>query len=185
VTKDGVPLGEHLHRKGIKKLGALDPSKKSERYTFERHIQMTEKHFWEERFPTYTKWKKEWYDDYKTNGCFKTKTGFVCSGFMKRNEVINYPVQGAAFHKLLWSLIRLNQEIKERGMKTLIIGQIHDSIVSDVPENEVDDFLQLARNVMVDQLREAWDWIIVPLDIEAEMTPINGNWAQKKEVKIA
>jgi DNA polymerase I-like protein with 3'-5' exonuclease and polymerase domains len=69
-------------------------------------------------------------------------------------------------------------------MKTLIIGQIHDSIVADVPAEELEDFLELANYIMTVRLPEAWDWINVPLEIEAEVAPLNGSWADKKEMKL-
>ena len=112
----------------------------------------------------------------------KTKTGFICQGFMKTNEIINYPVQGSAFHCLLWALIRLVLlELPKRKMKTLIVGQIHDSIVADVPDNEIQEFLSLANYVMTKMIRKAFKWLIVPLEIEAEVSPIDGSWAEKKE----
>jgi DNA polymerase I-like protein with 3'-5' exonuclease and polymerase domains len=67
-------------------------------------------------------------------------------------------------------------------MNTLIVGQIHDSIVADVPAEELSDFLGLVRYVMTERLPREWDWINVPLDVEAEVAPLNGSWADKKAV---
>ena len=64
------------------------------------------------------------------------------------------------------------------------MGQIHDSIVADVPEGEVEEYLQLAQEITVNRLRKAWDWIIVKLEIEAEVSPVNSSWYDKKERKI-
>ena len=183
-TEKGTPLKEHLAKQGITELGNLDPDEKPRKGTFERHIQQVEKRFWQERFPIYDKWKKHWYSKYLGQGWMLTKTGFICQGFMKRNEVINYPVQGSAFHCLLWSLVRLVKEIKKRKMKTLIIGQIHDSILADVPPEELDDFLVLAQDVMTTQLVKEWDWINVPLSIEAEVCPVGGSWVDKEDAEI-
>ena len=44
-------------------------------------------------------------------------------------------------------------------MKSMIVGQIHDSIIADVPSSEMDDFLSLAKDVMINQLTEEWKWI--------------------------
>lgn len=183
--RDGTSLYDHLRSEGITELGDLDPSEKPRIGTFERHIQRVEKAFWSERFPVYDRWRKDWVDEYREKGWMKTLTGFICQGWMKRNEIINYPVQGSAFHCLLWSLIRLQKELKKARMKSLVIGQIHDSVLGDVPDEELDDFLSLARWVMVDELKDAWKWITAPIEIEAEATPIGGNWYQKKEWKIA
>ena len=103
---------------------------------------------------------------------------------MKRNEVINYPIQGSAFHCLLWSLTQLVlKHLKKHKMKSIIIGQIHDSIIADVPEEETDDYIALANRVMVDSVRRKWDWIITPLETEAAISSVNGNWADTKEYK--
>jgi hypothetical protein len=176
-------LREHLRQQGITKLG--EQGKRPTPGTFEAHIAAVSERFWSKRFQVYGKWKRKWYDAYERQGFFVTKTGFVCQGYIKRNQVINYPVQGSAFHCLLWSLNRLVlQEVKARGLKARVVGQVHDSIVADVPDEELGDFLALCKRVMVDQLREHWSWITVPLEIEAEVTPINGSWDQKEVVKI-
>jgi len=184
VTADGIPIREHLKSKGIHRLGDLNPREKPGRGTFEQHIKNVEKDFWNRRFKVYDKWKRKWYETYKSQGYFTSLTGFTYQGFYTRNEVINYAVQGSAFHCLLWSLIRLQKELRKRNMKTLIIGQIHDSILADVPENELQRFLKLAKWVMTTQLKKNWRWINVPIDIEAEVCPLGGSWADKKEMKI-
>lgn len=185
TTADGTSLKAHLMSKGITELGALNPLDKPVRGTFEDHINRVERNFWEKRFPVYNQWKQSWFDQYKEKGWFLTKTGFICQGFMKKNEVVNYPVQGPAFHCLLWSLTQMvRKEMKKAKMKTLIVGQIHDSIVADSPHGELDEFLHLAREVMVDKLMKHWKWIITPLDIEAEVAPMDQSWATKEKYVI-
>jgi len=183
-TRDGRSLYVHLREQGINELGDLNPKEKPRKGTMERHIQKVEQDFWTKRFPIYDHWKKTWVKAYRSIGYMLTKTGFICQGWLKRNEIFNYPVQGAAFHCLLRSLIHLQRKLKKYKMKSLIIGQIHDSLVSDVPDEELDDFLGLSREVMVDDLKDDWDWINVPIEIEAEVTPVDGNWFQKEEMKI-
>jgi len=181
---DGVPMKEHLQQNGIHELGLCEPQEKPRPGTFEKHLQQVEKRFWNERFPTYGKWKKDWYRQYLKQGGFNTLTGFKIEGLLGRNDVINYPVQGSAFHCLLWSLIQLNKWLVKNKKRTKIVGQIHDSIVSDVHEDELDEFLQVAKTIMTEKIRNKFKWINVPLDVEAEITPINGSWFEKKEVEI-
>jgi DNA polymerase-1 len=181
---DGVPAKEHLKRNGIQRLGACDPSEKPRPRTFERHLQSVEHDFWTKRFKVYGQWKKDWFNDYLKNGGFNTLTGFKIEGVLGRNDVINYPVQGSAFHCLLWSLIQLNRWMTKRKMRSKIVGQIHDSIVADVHEEELEEFLKTAQQIMTKRIRKRFDWINVPLDVEAEVTPINGSWYEKKEIPI-
>ena len=178
----GIPAKEWVKNKGIIGLGAKQ--KIPAPGTFLSHIKAVERRMWEKRYKIYNKWKFDWFDEYERNGWFETKTGFRISGVMKRNDVINYPVQGSAFHCLLWSLIRIVQEIKKRKMKTKIVGQIHDSIVADVHKDEFEDYLILAKRVMTQTIKKHWKWIITDLEIDAEATPLNMSWFHKEEVPI-
>jgi DNA polymerase I-like protein with 3'-5' exonuclease and polymerase domains len=104
---------------------------------------------------------------------------------MAKNQIINYPIQGSAFHCLLWSLIQIVQkELKKRKMKTIVVGQIHDSIIADVVEEELEEYLAMSNEVMTRRIIKDWPWIITPLEIEAEATPINGRWNEREEVNL-
>lgn len=181
-TALGVPLLVHLQEQGITRLGDLDPRERPPPGTFEAHIKSVEKRFWDKRFPVYKQWKLDWFSAYEEQGWFSTYTGFICQGFMKRNEVINYPVQGPAFHCLLWALIQLVKELPRRKMRSRVVGQIHDSILAHVPTEERDDFYGLAQEIMVDALMRHWPWIIVPMGIEIEVSPEGGSWVDKQEI---
>lgn len=171
TTASGVPIEDHLKKKGIKNYD-----------DFEEHLRKVEDRFWNVRFPIYTQWKKKQIERYYRNGYITLLTGFKCQGLMKRNEVINYPVQGAAFHCLLWSLIHLNKVFKKLQMKSMIVGQIHDSLILDVHLEEYNKVINLAHQIMTEEIRKVWDWIIVPLDIEVEVSVMNRSWYGKKEV---
>lgn len=182
TTASGVSLYDHLKAKGITARGACDPEAKAKPGTFEHHIQATEDRFWNDRFSTYHAWRREQVDLYKEQGYIDLRTGFRCWGPMTKNQVMNYHIQGPAFHCLLWSLITLNKELKRRKMRAKIIGQIHDSIIADVPTEEVDVYLALANDIATNRLRENWDWITVPFEVEAEVAYTN--WHEKKETPI-
>jgi len=153
-------------------------------FSFQDHIEKVEDYFWNEKFKEYTKWKKEILKSYNENGYIDLITGFRCSGAMETNQALNVPIQGPAFHCLLWSLIELDKIRIKNKWKAKIIGQIHDSIVWDVPADEFDEVLETTRRVSCDDIRKAWDWLTVPLEIEAEATDIDGSWNTKKEIKI-
>ncbi|HDN17638.1 MAG TPA: hypothetical protein ENF41_01135 [Candidatus Bathyarchaeota archaeon] len=171
-TAKGVPLKKHLRNKGIRNY-----------QQFEDHMQDVEEHFWGERFPVYAEWKEKWREEYQKKGYIDLLTGFRCSGVMGKNDVINYPVQGAAFHCLLWSFIQLDKEL--RNWNTNLIGQIHDSIVFDCDPDEFDNLVRLVHDVMCCRIREHWDWIIVPLEIEVDATGVDKPWSEKKGVDIS
>lgn len=182
-TREGGTLIEHLRKGGIKKLGNLNPKEKPLSGTFEKHIQEVENDFWNNRFKVYGQWRKDWYNAYKETGKFSTLTGFEFTGFFKRNEVINYPVQGVAFHCLLWSLIRIQKLLNKYKMRSLIVGQIHDSIVADVFKKELKQYLEICKQVMTVDIKKHWNFIITPIAIEAEVAPVNGSWFEKEKWK--
>ena len=154
----GVSLSEHLIKNGIPSFDK-----------FTEHIKKIENHFWNKRFPVYKQWKDSMWARYQRRGYVDLKTGFRCKGLVTRNKLINYPVQGAAFHCLLWSLIRIDRIIQQEGLKTRIIGQIHDALVFDVPPEELNYIGALVNRVTTVDLPEAWPWIVVPLRVEAEL----------------
>lgn len=182
---DGTPLREHLRQQGIKERGECNPDIYDPTPgSFEEHMLNVQNHFWQVRFPRYGKWKRAWFNDYEECGRFETLTGFMIEGIYNRNEVINYPVQGSAFHCLLWSLIKIQNEMNRKKMKSKIVGQIHDSIVGDVHRKEKNQYLDICQRVMTEDLLKEWDWIIVPLKIEAEVAPAGASWYLKEKVKL-
>lgn len=185
VGDTDTPLKKHLKKKGIHSLGKCDPEIEAEEGTFEYHLQRIEKHFWNKRFPVYTQWKKRWFEKYQQEAGFMMKTGFACNGVFNRKHVINYPIQGSAFHCLLWCLIKTHQMMKKEKMRSRIVGQIHDSIVADVHKSELKEYTQLVYHIMTELLPEAWKWIIVPLEVEIEVSPRGKSWYEKQPYKLA
>ena len=170
--EDGF-LSDHLIAVGIKSFKA-----------FEDHLKDIEEAFWGTRFKAYAKWRDRTWAIYQTTGYIDLKTGFRCSGLMKRNNVTNYPVQGAAFHCLLWSLIEVTDQIESLNLKTKIIGQIHDSMILDVVPSELPTVLNMVKYTTTEALPKEFKWINVPLKVDAEICPIDGSWAEKGHCDI-
>ena len=178
-TTDGVPIMDHLASKGITELGLCDKKGSPVPGTYEHHIMKCEKILWEERFPVYDKWRKDTYAAYAKTGVFYNLMGFEYSGLFSRNDVTNYGPQGTAFQCLLWCLCELQDELKRRNMKSLIIGQVHDSLLSDVPTDEIELYTTLAHDIMTRRLLERFNFIIVPMEAEADVAPMGASWADK------
>lgn len=176
-----TPMKEHLKKKGIKVLGTCSPDVEARPGTFEYHIKKVEEDFWGKRFAVYSEWKKSWVERYRRRGHFDTFTGFRISGYHKRNDIINYGTQCDASQCTLWATVELNRWLRKNKMRTKIIAIIHDSIVADIHKDEAQDYLNEARKVMTVNLPRQWDWINVPLEIEAELSPVNRSWFDKEE----
>ena len=184
-TKKGLNLIKHLKKKGITSLGEPDNRNRVPKGTFLYHIREVEQRFWGERFKVYAEWKETFYKQYLRKGFFDTLTGFTCQGPMRKNEVVNYPIQGSAFHCLLQSKINTKHWIEEMGYSDHILpcGQVHDSGLFSVDPGLLDEFAQAIYYIWKDLLREQWSWIIVPLDVEIDVTPVNGSWYEKQPYK--
>lgn len=183
-TSDGTPMKVHLKRHGIKCLGACDPEEDAVKGTFEYHIKKVEEAFWGERFQVYSQWKRDWNDAYIEKGFFDTLTGFRCQTMMDRKQCVNYGIQGSAFHCLLWSLIRVQKLLRKYKLKSLIIGQIHDSIIMDVLVREMKTVCAIVKQVTMVDLAKHWSWICVPMRIEAEVSPAGCSWYEKREIEL-
>jgi DNA polymerase-1 len=183
TTEDGVLVIDHLKSQGITGLGEVIDGKPTPN-SFYAHIKDVEFDFWNNRFSEYNQWKKQAWNNYLKNGYIDFLSGFRCAGVFSRNEVLNMPIQGLSFHCLLWSLIQVNNELKKRKMKTLLIGQIHDSIVADSPENETDRFLELVHEMMVERLHKHWKFLVARMEVEADVAPLGCSWFDKKPYAI-
>ncbi|HEX9934050.1 MAG TPA: DNA polymerase, partial [bacterium] len=161
---------EHLKSNGIR--GLRD---------FTAHVEDVENDFWTKKFPVYDEWKDKAVKDFQKLGYVDLYTGFRCWGPMERNKIINYPIQGTAFHLLLWTFVNVWREIKRRGMKSRLIGQIHDAIVADVDPAEEAWMDRLVWEYGTQKIREHWSWIIVPLGIEKSRSEIDGSWAHMQD----
>jgi DNA polymerase I-like protein with 3'-5' exonuclease and polymerase domains len=64
------------------------------------------------------------------------------------NQICNLSNQGLAFHRLLACLLKLEDAIQEAKLKSWIIGQIHDSMVIDCVDGEVDKVIALAEPII-------------------------------------
>ena len=185
-TPDGRSMLEHLRKKGIKEMGACEHKDRNPKTgTFEAHIKNVEHDFWNRRFRVYNQWKNNWWDSYQKTCTFTTHTGFHYYGTITKNQCVNWPVQGSAFHCLLWSMIELQKEIESRGMKTLLIGQIHDSILADVPEKELKLYTKLVHEITTKRLLKHWKWVIIPMEIEIEYSKPGASWYDKQPYTIA
>ncbi len=183
VDEKGTNIFDHLKSKGIHRLGACDPDHPPKQGTFEKHVQQVERIMWEERFPTYNQMRKELYWDYLRKGYVDMMTGFRCQGKYRRNQVINIPVQGPAFHCLLWSITEITSQLEKYKMKTVLTAQIHDCGIGDSPPKERQDFLDICRDVMTRKIRKHWDWIIVPLETEVDVFTREQTWYGKSPIK--
>lgn len=88
-------------------------------------------------------------------------------GFAERTAV-NTPLQGTAADLIKLAMIRIDEEIGKRGMKSRMTLQVHDELLFDVPKSEVDAMKRLVREQM-----ENAHTLEIPLVVELGIGP---NW---------
>lgn len=147
---------------------------------WENHIKDIEDDFWD-KYHVSREWQNEQTAFYQRHGYVKLLTGHRRYEILNRNKIYNTPVQGTAFQCLLWSYKELNRRA-EYKWRTDLFGQIHDEILFDLDPNEERKVMAITEKVMCHKIREHFDWIIVPLVIEPEVTPVDAAWYYKKAI---
>ena len=63
-------------------------------------------------------------------------------------EAINMPIQGTAADILKIAMINLHRELRAQDYRARMILQVHDELVLEVPEEELDEIFPLVRDTM-------------------------------------
>lgn len=180
---NGVTVRDWLETQGIYELGDITKQGPTPG-SFLEHCKDIESKMWNERFPDYTAWKKDIVDFYQKYGYIETFFGFRFVGYMDAKQCTNFPIQGTSFHLLVYTLIQVERFIKRHKLRTKLIGQIHDSIIADVHKDEVQFYLKGVNDIVAD-LSNKFKWLIVPMEIEAEVSQLRedgGNFSEMREV---
>jgi len=67
-------------------------------------------------------------------------------------------------------------------MENYMMGQIHDELLYDLCPSEQDHIFEVTRRVMCEDIQQH-SWLIVPLDIDIEITNVDTPWFYKEEIK--
>lgn len=172
VELKGKPIANHLRRHGIKSFD-----------DFADHIQEVEEDFWGRRFKVYAQWKEDWWAAYQRKGYADTLAGFRFWGLYRKNEINNLPIQGTAFHLLLWSMIKLNKWMRKKRLKSCLFGHIHDAMLLHIWPSERDLVHEKLVYIMTRRIKKHWPWINVPLEVETDLCEVDAPWSTKEEYK--
>lgn len=90
-------------------------------------------------------------------------------GYAERNA-INSPIQGAAADMIKLAMIRIHDALREAGLRSAMVLQVHDELLFDVYPGET----EAVRRIAIEHMRDALD---VGLPIEVE-TGSGANWLE-------
>jgi len=83
---------------------------------------------------------------------------------------INTPIQGGAADLIKLAMINIDKELEEKGIGGYIVLQIHDELILEVPEKEIDIIRKLVKEKMEGAIK-----LSIPLIAE---TKVGKNWGE-------
>lgn len=92
-------------------------------------------------------------------------------GFGERTAM-NSPIQGTAADIIKIAMNKVSMALKERNLKTIMIAQVHDELLFDVPEDEIEIVKELVKDTMENAVK-----LDVPLEVGIEC---GKNWFEAK-----
>ena len=149
-----------------------------------------------DKYPRLAKWHEDLQAEAITEGSVTLYTGQqfafpgterLASGAASNAPAIkNYPVQGLAGGCIMpLALIRLQSAFSKKGIKSLIINTVHDSVVIDVYPGEEDVVSKLAYKAMADVTKTFEDYYnvkwSVPFGVDLEM---GYNWLEMETISL-
>ncbi|MEX0820719.1 MAG: DNA polymerase I [Rhodothermales bacterium] len=81
---------------------------------------------------------------------------------------VNMPIQGSQADMIKIAMVRIDERLRAEGLRTRMLLQVHDELVFEVPDKEIETVRELVRAEMVEAL---------PLDVPVEVDMDFGeNW---------
>ena len=126
-----------------------------------------------EHYPKVREYMEKEKEFVATNGYVETMLGrkrYLASELMSPNfqirefaqrAAINQPLQGTAADLIKMAMIEVDKQLVEKNLKTKMIMQVHDELVFEVPQDELETVKQLVKSSM--ELNQP---LKVPLEID-------------------
>ena len=95
----------------------------------------------------------------------------------EEREAINAPVQGTAADIMKIAMLRVPQALREAGLSARMLLQVHDELVLEVPEEELQETAAVVQDVMENAFKMS-----IPLKTEARSGP---NWGEMEPLDTA
>lgn len=92
----------------------------------------------------------------------------------EEREAINAPIQGTAADIIKIAMVRLPDALHKAGLKAQMLLQVHDELIFEVPDAEIEKTMKVVKDVMEHALE-----LSVPLVTEARL---GSNWGELEKV---
>ena len=142
-----------------------------------------------EKYSSITETQNEWVDKALSDGTFTSLTGLMFyhkvsmsrSGYVEGNtNVRNYPIQYLATGEIVpIGCVYTWHYMKDRGMNSMIVNTVHDSIITEEDPTETEELTELAEKAfgedVIQYMEKVYGFVFdVPLSLETEM---NTHWS--------
>lgn len=147
-------------------------------------VKAAEYEFWQVRFKDYYQYKQDIWKLYVKQGYLQTPVGHVLRSVHNRRTASSYSIQGGSFEKLLCGLIKVQKEFDRLGLKSKLVGEVHDSVCVSVEKSEeeiVDKIITMSLIHSTDN-HPLFDWLTLQFVLDCD-SYVEGNWGTKPEVK--
>jgi DNA polymerase-1 len=94
---------------------------------------------------------------------------------LAERQAVNTPIQGSASDLIKLAMIHIHKQIKQKNMKTKMILQIHDELVFETPEKELEEVARLIKDSMENVLK-----LDVPIKVDIKK---GENWLEMEELR--
>lgn len=139
-----------------------------------------------EGFPSVKKFLDETIEEAKKKGYTRTQYGRIrfIEGITSRNGTtrkmaermaVNAPIQGLAADIIKAAMVEIDDYIIKHNLRTQMVLQVHDELVFDAYEDELNEFIPALIKIM-----EAQGDFSVPVKVNVSKGP---NWMELEEVK--
>jgi len=139
-------------------------------------VRFAETRFWEE-YPEIKAYHRCKFEQYDTLGYIETPLGFRRHAPLGRNQQINTEIQGTSFHILLAGLSMLDTELRSRNMVSRVVVEIHDDVLVDTCEKELEDVVGLIEKCLSYKHWGFQEGVDIRLDLS-----IGKNWYEMESV---
>lgn len=79
---------------------------------------------------------------------------------------INAPIQGSAADIIRRAMVRMDDALERAGLRAQMLLQVHDELVFEAPEADVDPSIAIIRKIMIEAPHPAVQ-LVVPLQVDA------------------
>ncbi len=139
-------------------------------------VKSVEELMWEQ-YSDIRAYQMQKYATYDRYGYVQNPLQFRRHAPMTKNEIINTEIQGTAFLLLLVGCQEAEYEMRRRNLQSVIVNEIHDSILVDTVDEEVEEVVDVLSTCLTKNRYDWMDGVQMKISIS-----VGRDWYEMEEV---